>query len=58
MYFLSHFEGLEGWTLERAVAHCIISCISAIFGKEDQGFAVIFGILVDSCVDGVFLQSL
>ena len=24
--------------------------------KEDQGFAVIFGILVDSCVDGVFSQ--
>ena len=24
--------------------------------KEDQGFAVIFGILVDSCVDGVFLH--
>ena len=29
-----------------------------IFGKEDQGFAVIFGILVDSCVDGVFLNVL
>ena len=26
--------------------------------KEDQGFAVIFGILVDSCVDGVFLNVL
>ena len=26
--------------------------------KEDQGFAVIFGILVDSCVDGVFLHVL
>ena len=24
--------------------------------KEDQGFVVIFGILVDSCVDGVFLN--
>ena len=58
MYSLSQFEGLEGWTLERAVAHCIISCISAIFGKEDRGFAVIFGILVESCVDGVFLNVL
>ena len=26
--------------------------------KEDQGFAVLFGILVDSCVDGVFLNVL
>ena len=26
--------------------------------KEDQGFAVLFGILVDSCVDGVFLNFL
>jgi hypothetical protein len=26
--------------------------------KEEQGFAVIFGILVDSCVDGVFLHVL
>ena len=34
-----------------------ISLVSLQFlTKEDQGFAVIIGILVDSCVDGVFLH--
>lgn len=35
--------------------YCIIHCISASLAKEDQGFAVLFGILLDTCVDGVFL---
>ena len=36
-----------------------ISLVSLQFlAKEDQGFAVLFGILVDSCVDGVFLNVL
>ena len=53
MYFLTHFHG---WTLEGEAIYCIISLVSLQFlAKEDQGFAVIFGILVDSCVDGVFL---
>ena len=55
MYFLAHFHG---WTLE-GEAIIVLSLVSLQFlAKEDQGFAVIFGILVDSCVDGVFLHFL
>ena len=55
MYFLAHFHG---WTLE-GEAIIVLSLVSLQFlAKEDQGFAVIFGILVDSCVDGVFLNVL
>ena len=53
MYFLAHFHG---WTLE-GEAIIVLSLVSLQFlAKEDQGFAVIIGILVDSCVDGVFLH--
>ena len=55
MYFLAHFHGC---TLE-GEAIIVLSLVSLQFlAKEDQGFAVIFGILVDSCVDGVFLNVL
>jgi hypothetical protein len=48
---LTHFHG---WTLE-GEALLYISLVSLQFEeKEDQGFADIIGILVDSCVDGVF----
>ena len=55
MYFLNHFHGWRGWTLEGESFYCITHCISAILAKEDQGFAVLFGILVATCIDGVFL---
>ena len=32
MYFLSHFQGLEGWTLEGEAIIVLFHCISAIFG--------------------------
>ena len=55
MYFLAHFHG---WTLE-GEAIIVLSLVSLQFlAKEDQGFAVLFGILVDSCVDDVFLNVL
>ena len=53
MHSFAHFHG---WTLE-GEAIIVLSLVSLQFlAKEDQGFAVIFGILVDSCVDGVFLH--
>ena len=51
MHSFAHFHG---WTLE-GEALLYISPVSLQFEeKEDQGFADIIGILVDSCVDGVF----
>ena len=32
MYFLNHFQGLEGWTLEGEAIIVLFHCISAIFG--------------------------
>ena len=32
MYFLNHFERLEGWTLEGEAIIVLFHCISAIFG--------------------------
>ena len=53
MYFLAHFHG---WTLEGESFYCITHCISAFWQrKKDQGFAVLFGIPVVTCIDGVFL---
>ena len=55
MYFLSHFHG---WTLEGEAIIVLFTVSLQFLAKEDQGFAVLFGILVDSCVDGVFLNVL
>ena len=51
MYFLGHFHG---WTLEGEAIIVLFTVSLQFLAKEDQGFAVLFGILVDSCVDGVF----
>ena len=53
MYFLGHFHG---WTLE-GEASIVLLIVSLQFWqrKKDQGFAVIFGIPVVTCIDGVFL---
>ena len=51
MYFLAHFHG---WTLEGEAIIVLFTVSLQFLAKEDQGFAVLFGILVDSCVDGVF----
>ena len=53
MYFHAHFHG---WTLEGEAIIVLFTVSLQFLAKEDQGFAVIFGILVDSCVDGVFLH--
>ena len=53
MYFLAHFHG---WTLEGEAIIVLFTVSLQFLAKEDQGFAVLFGILVDSCVDGVFLS--
>ena len=53
MYFLAHFHG---WTLEGEAIIVLFTVSLQFLAKEDQGFAVLFGILVDSCVDGVFSQ--
>ena len=55
MYFLSHFQGLEGWTLEGESSIVLFTVSLQFLAKEDQGFAVLFGILVVTCIDGVFL---
>ena len=55
MYFLAHFHG---WTLEGEAIIVLFTVSLQFLAKEDQGFAVLFGILVDSCVDGVFLNVL
>ena len=55
MYFLSHFHG---WTLEGEAIIVLFTVSLQFLAKEDQGFAVLFGILVDSCVDGVSLNVL
>jgi hypothetical protein len=53
MYFLGHFHG---WTLEGESFYCITDCITAFWQrKKDKGFAVLFGIPVVTCIDGVFL---
>ena len=54
MYFLNHFHGWRGWTLEEEALLYILLVSLQFEEKEDQGFADIIGILVDSCVDGVF----
>ena len=48
---LTHFHG---WTLEGEALLYILLVSLQFEEKEDQGFADIIGILVDSCVDGVF----
>ena len=55
MYFFVHFHG---WTLEGEAIIVLFTVSLQFLAKEDQGFAVLFGILVDSCVDGVFLNVL
>ena len=55
MYFLAHFHG---WILEGQAIIVLFTVSLQFLAKEDQGFAVLFGILVDSCVDGVFLNVL
>jgi len=52
MYFLSCFHG---WTLE-GEASIVLHFVSLQFWqRKDQGFAVLIGIPVVMCVDGVFL---
>ena len=42
--------------LLREKASIVLLIVSLQFlAKEDQGFAVLFGILVVTCIDGVFL---
>ena len=56
-YVLSwSFSWLEGWTLE-GEASIVLLIVSLQFWqrKKDQGFAVLFGIPVVTCIDGVFL---
>ena len=62
MYFHTHFHS---WTLEgeaiilrEKLSLYYFTVSLQFFAKEDQGFSVLFGILVDSCVDGVFLNVL
>ena len=55
MYFLSHFQMLEGWTLEGEALIVLLTVSLQFLAKEDLGFAVLFGILVVTCIDGVFL---
>ena len=52
MYFLAHFHG---WTLEGEALIVLLTISLQFLAKEDQGFAVLFGILVVTCIDGVFL---
>ena len=52
MYFLTHFHG---WTLEGEALIALLTISLQFLVKEDQGFAVLFGILVVTCIDGVFL---
>ena len=56
--FSQSFSWLEGWTLEGEAIIVLFTVSLQFLAKEDQGFAVLFGILVDSCVDGVFLNVL
>ena len=55
MYFLAHFHG---WTLEGEAIIVLFTVSLQFLAKEDQGFAVLFGILVVSCIDGVLLNVL
>ena len=55
MYFLAHFHG---WTLEGEAIIVLFTVSLQFLAKEDQGFAVLFGILVVTCIDGVFLYVL
>ena len=52
MYFLAHFHG---WTLEGEALIVLLTVSLQFLAKEDQGFAVLFGILVVTGIDGVFL---
>ena len=54
MYFISHLQGLEGWTLEGEALIVLLTVSLQFLAKEDQGFAVLFGIPVATCIDGVF----
>ena len=52
---------LRGWKvglLREKLSLYYFTVSLQFLAKEDQGFAVLFGILVDSCVDGVFLNVL
>jgi len=55
MYFLVHFHG---WTLEGEAIIVLLTVSLQFLAKEDQGFTVLFGILVVTCIDGVFLLVL
>ena len=52
MYSLAHFHG---GTLEGEALIVLLTVSLQFLAKEDQGFAVLFGILVVTCIDGVFL---
>ena len=52
MYFPIHFHG---WTLEGKASIVLLIVSLQFLAKEDQGFAVLFGIPVVTCIDGVFL---
>jgi len=52
IYSLAHFHG---WTLEGEALIVLFTVSLQFLAKEDQGFAVLFGILVVTCIDGVFL---
>jgi len=52
MYSLAHFHG---WTLEGDALIVLLTVSLQFLAKEDQGFAVLFGILVVTCIDGVHL---
>ena len=52
MYSLAHFHG---WTLEGETIIVLFTVSLQFLAKEDQGFAVLFGILVVTCIDVVFL---
>ena len=52
MYSLAHFHG---WTLEGEALIVLLTVSLQFLAKEDQGFAVLFGILVVTCIDGLFL---
>jgi len=55
MYFLNHFQRLEGWTLEGEAIIVLFTVSLQFLAKKDQVFAVLFGILVVTCIYGVFL---
>jgi len=52
MHSLAHFHG---WTLEGEAIIVLFTVSLQFLAKEDQGFAVLLGILVVTCIDGVYL---